>query len=126
MRNTPTPLCPFVERNIAEEHFTHSFSTLLATELAHQSAQVKQKKRKHIQIDLNKLYAWQTISQHTDKLLRNLLFSADLNPMIEGDILRGDTTELIRLAHYEYVHQRKAVKQGRRKHIQVSYNLLYC
>jgi hypothetical protein len=118
---------PFVERNITEKSLSVHFMARVQNELEYQKEEVAQKLRKNIQIDLNKLFSWSDdipISAYT--MLRNIVMSKrELNPVLASDIAEGKVW-IMRLAREEYLHQKKQVKQGKRKHIQVDLNVLYC
>jgi hypothetical protein len=121
-------VCPFVEYNIRHEHLTFNFTRLVQEEIAVQKMQIKKGKRKHMQIDLNKLYGWGSeMSNKSASLLRRMILTDhEINPILERDIATGDVRDLVRMARKEYRYQVRQQKLGLRKCVQVNFNALYC
>jgi hypothetical protein len=121
-------VCPFIEKNIQQDHLPFQFTNLIEKELKEQRKQIASNTRKYIQIDLNKLYHWNSnMSQHSYSVLRRVVLGgSDVNPVLEQDIKTDNTTILLALANAEYKYQEDLVRRGLKKSINVDLNLLYC
>ncbi len=121
---TTRTLSPFVERNICTEHFAYHFERIIQGEMRLQQEQGCT----GYQIDFNKLYAWtEKLSPRTYNILRHsVLDRTKVNAILSRDIAMGSVENILQLANEEYLHQKRQVKLGRRKRIQVDFNILYC
>lgn len=121
-------VCPFIERNIQQEFLPLQFVNLIEKEMREQQHQIEKKTRRHIQIDLNKLYHWNsTMTESSYNVLRRVILGSNkVNPILEQDIKTDKTATLLALATEEYKYQLEQVKRGQKRSIKVDYNLLYC
>jgi hypothetical protein len=114
-------MSPFLERTINQEHLPYHFVRLLEWEM--------KGRKKSVRVDLNKLYEWnpKAITKTSYALLRSIVLKKNVvSPILEHDVMYGQTSNLIDMAQLEYEYQRRQVKKGKRKHIQVDFNVLYC
>ena len=111
---------PFLERTLKEQHLPYH--------LVKNIKNAQMGKKTNIRVDLNELYGWDTsIPHHSYCLLRSIIMKKNcVGPILEHDIKYNQTRHLLEMAQKEYEYQKKQVKQGKRKHIQVDYNLMYC
>jgi hypothetical protein len=118
---TPT-VSPFLEKCIAQEHLPCHFVRMIEYEMT------RKRKNRGARVDLNKSYGWDpAIAKASYSLLRAIVLKKNsVSPILEHDILYGQTEHLMVMAQQEYEYQRKQVKLGKRSRIQVDFNVLYC
>jgi hypothetical protein len=121
-------ISPFLERHLLEDMMAHSLRERLQREIEIQQEEIKLNLRKHIQVKFNEMYCWNAsdIPNSVYILLRSVIMRKNTcNPLLANDIALGNYW-IVHLASEEYRFQKKEVKLGRRKHIQVDLNVLYC
>jgi hypothetical protein len=120
-------LSPFVERTLSCEHLPLHFVKSVEQELRSQLHEQKTNKKKRIQVDLNEIYGWKRMPPSLHAVIHTMITDTDrCNPVLENDIQTNNLTFLLKQASEEYLYQKKQVKLGKRKHISVDYNILYC
>jgi hypothetical protein len=120
---------PFVERNLQCEQLPFHFLQIIEQEMKEQDRKRKfWDRKKSYQIDFNKMYGWTAqISRFSYQILRQVVMNKNsVNLVLENDIQKGYVKNLLRLAQSEYRYQLKQQKLGKRKHICVDFNVLYC
>jgi hypothetical protein len=119
---------PFAERLMIKDILPAHFEKLLDAEYKRQRREQQQGKRKYVQVNINKLYGYTANAAATSNIrVRSVVLSkTQLNPVLEHDIQNNQTKHFYNTLIREYKHQKKQVKLGLRKHIQVDYNDMYC
>jgi hypothetical protein len=120
-------VCPFVIRHLSDEHLPLHFIKLIEMETARQHELLRKKRKRALQVDFNKMYGWSSpTSSSAYKTMMNVVMNRmKVNPILEQDIARNNTSTVIIMARREYEYQKQQVKTGKRKHIQVDLNVLY-
>jgi hypothetical protein len=125
---TLATVCPLIEKNLQQTTLPFHFTDMIRCEFEKQKKEVKRGERRHIQVEFNELYNWKGEASHASyHMTRNAVLDIEqIHPILAQDISNGITSALMDFATKEYVHQKRLVKLGLRKRIQVDLNVLYC